>query len=129
MQKLFDGVQSILVIEDNLTDFALLEQSFKRAHYKGELVLVKTASDGYAWLKSKLDQGQELPSLILLDLSLPGESGMSVLERLNKTPELQKIAVVVYSGSESPTNMSKACLLYTSPSPRDQRGSRMPSSA
>ena len=25
--------------------------------------------------------------------------------------------------------MCKACLLYTSPSPRDQRGSRMPSSA
>ena len=25
--------------------------------------------------------------------------------------------------------MSAACLLYTSPSPRDQRGSRMPSSA
>ena len=24
---------------------------------------------------------------------------------------------------------TKACLLYTSPSPRDQRGSRMPSSA
>ena len=26
-------------------------------------------------------------------------------------------------------NMFKNCLLYTSPSPRDQRGSRMPSSA
>ena len=26
-------------------------------------------------------------------------------------------------------NASKHCLLYTSPSPRDQRGSRMPSSA
>ena len=26
-------------------------------------------------------------------------------------------------------NISKGCLLYTSPSPRDQRGSRMPSSA
>ena len=25
--------------------------------------------------------------------------------------------------------MAKVCLLYTSPSPRDQRGSRMPSSA
>ena len=25
--------------------------------------------------------------------------------------------------------LSQACLLYTSPSPRDQRGSRMPSSA
>ena len=29
--------------------------------------------------------------------------------------------------SEAPTNST--CLLYTSPSPRDQRGSRMPSSA
>ena len=27
------------------------------------------------------------------------------------------------------TKLSKICLLYTSPSPRDQRGSRMPSSA
>ena len=26
-------------------------------------------------------------------------------------------------------NLGKSCLLYTSPSPRDQRGSRMPSSA
>ena len=27
------------------------------------------------------------------------------------------------------SNMHNSCLLYTSPSPRDQRGSRMPSSA
>ena len=30
---------------------------------------------------------------------------------------------------KSDATPSKACLLYTSPSPRDQRGSRMPSSA
>ena len=30
---------------------------------------------------------------------------------------------------EFPTRQVQACLLYTSPSPRDQRGSRMPSSA
>ena len=30
---------------------------------------------------------------------------------------------------ESSSDRSKSCLLYTSPSPRDQRGSRMPSSA
>ena len=32
--------------------------------------------------------------------------------------EIKKLGIVLYS-----------CLLYTSPSPRDQRGSRMPSSA
>ena len=34
---------------------------------------------------------------------------------------------IILSVSDSP--VYKACLLYTSPSPRDQRGSRMPSSA
>ena len=34
------------------------------------------------------------------------------------------IILVVILGTQS-----QACLLYTSPSPRDQRGSRMPSSA
>ena len=32
-------------------------------------------------------------------------------------------------GGTSPNSWSKFCLLYTSPSPRNQRGSRMPSSA
>ena len=36
---------------------------------------------------------------------------------------------VVQLADESDINLSGDCLLYTSPSPRDQRGSRMPSSA
>ena len=34
-----------------------------------------------------------------------------------------------YGGASSLMAMPKACLLYTSPSPRDKRQSRMPSSA
>ena len=43
--------------------------------------------------------------------------------------------IVGVTAAERPTNavelqaLSSICLLYTSPSPRDQRGSRMPSSA
>ena len=37
--------------------------------------------------------------------------------------------IVVNDGSEDRTPQLFTCLLYTSPSPRDQRGSRMPSSA
>ena len=42
------------------------------------------------------------------------QGGLETLELLNPSEE------------EAP---AEACLLYTSPSPRDQRGSRMPSSA
>ena len=37
--------------------------------------------------------------------------------------------VVVSDSNVAPIYLEKICLLYTSPSPRDQRGSRMPSSA
>ena len=36
---------------------------------------------------------------------------------------------ITYSTSEIQRRYLSICLLYTSPSPRDQRGSRMPSSA
>ena len=53
-------------------------------------------------------------------------SGMSttfLLKALAKTgPERELVSVDISS-------QYYACLLYTSPSPRDQRGSRMPSSA
>ena len=35
----------------------------------------------------------------------------------------------IFGGRSAGNALSKICLLYTSPSPRDQRGSRMPSSA
>ena len=49
---------------------------------------------------------QQAPDLAILDVGLPDGNGFDVCRAIRKT-----------------------CLLYTSPSPRDQRGSRMPSSA
>ena len=81
------------------------------------------------------------PNQLMHDL---GTAAIFVAKRIDRSPELaawtsedmlrrryrhlhtQKIpdaAIVADSG------ITKACLLYTSPSPRDQRGSRMPSSA
>ena len=53
-------------------------------------------------------------------------------ERILITDIINKIGNPVSLGDISKFGMCfiyKACLLYTSPSPRDQRGSRMPSSA
>ena len=49
------------------------------------------------------------------------------VENLNK--KYRKIADTLRNAVLSKDERKKACLLYTSPSPRDQRGSRMPSSA
>ena len=55
-------------------------------------------------------------------------AGKSTLLRLINLLERPDAGAVHVAGTEL-TALSKRCLLYTSPSPRDQRGSRMPSSA
>ena len=51
-----------------------------------------------------------------------GKGGRRLMELMNiKTGRINKVAVVI--------GMGYACLLYTSPSPRDLSTSRMPSSA
>ena len=51
-----------------------------------------------------------------------------VIETLDQQSTIEKTKAGFMEASE-PTAQSYGCLLYTSPSPRDQRGSRMPSSA
>ena len=58
-------------------------------------------------------------------LRLHGETGVT-LEPGNEDPRaLENLTQIVRSALTD----HRGCLLYTSPSPRDQRGSRMPSSA
>ena len=62
-----------------------------------------------------------------------GDEFSKAIELMNKTNEHIIICGMGKSGlvgrKISSTLASTGCLLYTSPSPRDQRGSRMPSSA
>ena len=39
--------------------------------------------------------GQRLPSLVLLDIMLPGEDGLSILRRLRSKPETQNLPVIL----------------------------------
>ena len=71
-------------------------------------------------LITSLASAHELPASILEQIP----EGYSVLR--HASGELNDDALADYLVV---VHKSQACLLYTSPSPRDQRGSRMPSSA
>ena len=60
------------------------------------------------------------------DLDRLGFDSLWFPERINSM-QLDPIVAMAYVAGRS--EHLKFCLLYTSPSPRDQRGSRMPSSA
>ena len=59
------------------------------------------------------------------------DAGFSIIEvPLNSPEPIQSISLLAKAfGEQAVIGAGTVCLLYTSPSPRDQRGSRMPSSA
>ena len=74
------------------------------------------------------------PHQISFHVRHPNNSFILVLDTRSKVPKLyegSRIRELVACGLKLEACRSglEACLLYTSPSPRDQRGSRMPSSA
>ena len=77
-------------------------------------------------------------ALIILDIMLPGINGFDVLRQIRiksdvpvlmlsaRTEDTKRIVSLEIGADDY---LSKPCLLYTSPSPRDATLSRMPSSA
>ena len=65
----------------------------------------------------------------LIDVCDEIEGGASLSEAMSKVPKVfDRLYVNMIKAGEAGGSL-EVCLLYTSPSPRDQRGSRMPSSA
>ena len=76
---------------------------------------------GFEKIKIQMTIGQEFLKELLLESEVTRRYLVSVpFEKKNFKPAEK---------SESLGRLAIHCLLYTSPSPRDQRGSRMPSSA
>ena len=85
------------------------------------------------YLKDDAELDEYLQQEAIHDASLfvsrdaPAIQGVALEKIVNKY--YQTIGVVERLSKKYDEPLLKACLLYTSPSPRDQRGSRMPSSA
>ena len=68
---------------------------------------------------------------ILLDRGLPGLEGDALLRELRQARSTVPVLMITARDAleDRVQGLDMGCLLYTSPSPRDKRQSRMPSSA
>jgi CheY-like chemotaxis protein len=105
----------ILVVEDDSDHYALLEEGFRRERLANALARVTTAREAIAYLNGEgafAERGNHpLPCLVLLDLSLPEESGFAVLEWVRNHPNFKKLPVVVLTGSRDDRDLNRAYAL------------------
>jgi two-component system, OmpR family, alkaline phosphatase synthesis response regulator PhoP len=82
-------LQSILIIEDDADIAESLQYNFRREGFRSTI-----AESGEKGLRLALDE-QTRPSLIILDLMLPGMSGMELCRRLRREPATQDTPVIM----------------------------------
>ena len=66
---------------------------------------------------------------LVIDAKRSLEDVLRLIADLPHTDHMRRQLLSVYNQLEGMHDLKRSCLLYTSPSPRDKRQSRMPSSA
>ncbi len=94
LSVLFMPNYTILYIEDNEANLQLVEMILAR---RPELTLI-SAENGSDGIKSATEN---IPNLIILDLSLPDMDGEMVLQHLKTNQETSAIPVISLSGSKA----------------------------
>ncbi len=101
-------VGKILLIEDSSTDAQLVVRAFKRARLTNPVKVIDNGEEALDYLFRTgpfRGQTQPHPQLILLDLKLPGISGIEVLRQLKNETATREIPVVVLTSSQHDRNV------------------------
>ncbi|KAB7731057.1 response regulator [Rudanella paleaurantiibacter] len=103
---------TVLVIEDNLDQQVLIRYALQQAMPTVEPVCVSGADDAMAYLNDCVENGRDLPRLILLDLYLPtAEDGWQLLQRIKEYPIRRRLPVVVLSVSNVDEDIERSYAL------------------
>jgi CheY-like chemotaxis protein len=87
----------IFVVEDTDEDVEAIERAIGRSHPHLRPEFFRSGTEVLA----RLAQPDTVrPWLMLLDLNMPGESGLDVIRRLRSRTDLDDLTIVVFSSSE-----------------------------
>ena len=88
-----ENIQNVLVIDDNPADLRLISKILnERSSY--HVILAEGGRQGWEALTS------HVPHAVILDLFMPGVDGFTILEKMQASPALRDIPVVVVSGGD-----------------------------
>jgi CheY-like chemotaxis protein len=102
----------ILYAEDEETDAFFLQRAFEQAGIGQRLVIVGSGQEAINYLEGKGDYADRtqhpFPSLALLDLNMPGISGLEVLKWIRAKPNLCTLVTLVLTSSNQDTDVHRA---------------------
>jgi CheY-like chemotaxis protein len=90
---------SILIVDDDADDRDIVRDAFLTNDDKTEYVLLENGDALLQYLHENVSNS--LPTLIMLDLNMPGKDGREALKEIKSTSSFQKIPIIVFTTSSS----------------------------
>jgi len=106
---------TVLIVEDDADEAFLLQRAFREHGLMHSPHIVHNGQEGIDYINS---QGRfsdreryRFPSLIILDLKMPGMDGFKVLEWIQEHPDFRVIPTIIWSASSDPRDVKHAYCL------------------
>ena len=110
-----ENSRPILILEDDTDAVELLKAAFRKAGIDRPLRVFSTADPAMAYLSrsSPYESWEEnpLPCLVMLDVKLPGKSGLEVLSWMKSRVHLRSLPVMMVTSSSSSADIEEALRL------------------
>ena len=129
IEGVFTEIHKVISLEDGSL-IALF--SIDEENQNTQIGILSVSADGNLQWSKKIQAEVAGFDGFNFELNLIKGSDDSFYVQSKKTNNIEQVHILSFFNKEGQVQWTKAypsCLLYTSPSPRDQRGSRMPSSA
>jgi CheY-like chemotaxis protein len=110
--NLMEKRPSILLVDDVEDDLLLMSHAFRAVDFNASLQIVHSGDEAIAYLKGEgafaNREAFPLPTVTLLDLSMPGRNGFEVLAWVRAHPVLKRLAIVILTASARPEDVERA---------------------
>ncbi|MCP5463789.1 MAG: response regulator [Deltaproteobacteria bacterium] len=91
--------QKILVVDDDEADLDLFKLALSKCNIDVDMNTACNGEEALENLRGLSDQ-KSLPSLVFLDLNMPGKNGREVLAEMKADANLKTIPVIVFTSSD-----------------------------
>ena len=114
----------ILLVEDNPGDVALVREGLRELEHR--LEVAESGERALEFLRARSAAPERsMPDVVLLDLNLPGLTGLEVLCRIRSDPDTAALPVVVMTSSDARKDIVESYRLHancyvTKPSSLDE---------
>lgn len=100
---------TVLLVEDSPVQQRLIKEAFKAAGYAASFTVEPDAERAWDVVQELRERPRaRWPAFAIIDIGLPGMSGIELLDRIRQEPSFREWPLVVFTASKDPDDRAEA---------------------